>query len=168
MNETPPNYLVRSGRSSLLAIRVAVLLLSVVGVPLLALWGGQRWSAGHRTATALKRPPVSEPSHTPGPTVPSDTTVDARIVEMLHRLQRAGALYYRLDREADASGTGGFVFQCRMDGAEGTFSAAEPDAILAIGRVLGQVDEWLAAAGRPEASRRIETARRDDDSSVRR
>ncbi|MEX0585804.1 MAG: hypothetical protein WD176_04130 [Pirellulales bacterium] len=77
------------------------------------------------------------------------SAVDLRIVEMLHRLQRAGALYYRLDREPGSDATEAFVFQCRMQGAAATFTASEGDALAAIGRVLGQVETWLAAEQSP-------------------
>jgi hypothetical protein len=55
-----------------------------------------------------------------------------------------------------------------MDGTASTFSAAEPDAISAIGRVLGQVEQWLADHKRSPARDRIETARRDEYAPVRR
>jgi hypothetical protein len=168
MDETAPSYLVRSGRSWMFALRVAVLLASVVGVPLAALWGGYGWSSNREQAVVATEPRGVERSRAGAQVAPGAATDDARIVEMLHRLQRAGALYYRLDRDVDASHSGAFVFQCRMQGAASTFAATEPNALSAIGKVLVQVEGWLAARQATRTRGPTETARRDEYIAPRR
>jgi hypothetical protein len=103
--------------------------------PARAEWPPSGAPGGERPAPAS----IERPS---APATPSREASDFQAIQQ--RLQTLGATYYRLETWGQKNQ---FRFQCRMAVRENThfarqFEATDPDPVLAMRRVLEQVEKW--------------------------
>lgn len=71
-----------------------------------------------------------------------------RLLGLLQRLQRLGAVHYRLERSADRGGGGQYWFHCDVPGCDQPFVASDVDPVRTTERVVQQVEVWRASVVR--------------------